>query len=223
MAKRLKVLIAEDDPATARLMVDQLRELPGVDPLVAGDGRETMDMIRFLRPDVLLLDMVLPDMTGFGVLQTLRRVRPERRPRVIVLTSAYSESIKNRVLELGAEFLFPKPVRIDELAALLWAGVPTTAEDLLLRVAGEEGRTDSFYRTAAVLEHLARAPGASLKEAYGGVMTRECISYAGVDKSVCRLIDRAERRNSSAYRAVFAQRPTVSTFLRRMAGQIKVS
>lgn len=223
MAERLKVLIAEDDPEAARLLTDQLRELPGLDILLAGDGREALDMVRLLRPDVLLLDLILPDVTGFGVLQALRRVRPERRPRVIVLTAVYSESVKTRVLELGAEFLFVKPVRIEELSALLWGTAPATAEDLLLRVVGEEERGDSFYRTAAVLERLARTPGASLKEAYDDVMTRECISYDGVDKSVYRLIDRAERRGGSAYRAVFAQRPTVSVFLRRMAGQIKVS
>lgn len=217
------VLIAEDDPATARLLADQLCDTPGLKVVgVAEDGVEALAMTRLLRPHVLLLDLIMPKMSGIGVLQMLRNEAPELRPRVIVLSRVDHENTISRVLALGAEFCFTKPVRVPELIQTLWRPGKPTAEELLDRMLSEDRGCAAFYWAASALRALAADPTLTMRLAYDPAMTAWHVTYSAVEKGIRDLIKRAEQRGSFTYRGYFTEHPCASIFLRRLAKEIEL-
>jgi two-component system response regulator RegX3 len=109
----LHLLIIEDEPAYVdALEVALTRE--GFELTSAGDGREGLAAFRANRPDVLLLDLMLPGMNGLDV---LKRVRSESDVPVIVLSAKDSESDIVTALEMGADDYLTKPYSVRELLA----------------------------------------------------------------------------------------------------------
>jgi excisionase family DNA binding protein len=121
-ADRLTVLIADDHPDVVLLLRKVVeRYLPEVDIHEAVNGVDTCIAVGQLRPDIMLLDIMMPGMDGFAVLQELLR-RPELRHSQVIVVSAYEPF--DRVEELGR--LNPqiagcirKPVSVDALGRTL--------------------------------------------------------------------------------------------------------
>jgi DNA-binding response OmpR family regulator len=108
------VLIIEDEPDLVRGLRDAL-EFEGFEILAAGLGREGVTLARDRGPDLVLLDLMLPDMNGFAVCEEIRAVNPVIP--VIMLTARSQESDKIRGLEAGADDYVTKPFSIGELVA----------------------------------------------------------------------------------------------------------
>lgn len=109
----LSLLLIEDEPAYVEALEVALgRE--GFDLATCGDGREGLAMFRTVRPDAMLLDLMLPGMSGLDV---LRRVRAESDVPVIIISAKDSESDVVAALELGADDYLTKPYSIRELIA----------------------------------------------------------------------------------------------------------
>ncbi len=98
---RVRVLFVEDDPSVAQMYKLKL-ELDGYDVDVVSDGEKAVDAARKTVPDIVFLDIRLPKLDGFGVLEALRKdPRTERLP--VVILSNYSErELIDRGLRLGA-------------------------------------------------------------------------------------------------------------------------
>ncbi len=79
-------LIVEDHPDHAE-MVSKLMKLRDYDPVVAGTGETGLELARRLSPDVVLLDLMLPDITGFDVCRRLRTDRATMLTPVVMLTA----------------------------------------------------------------------------------------------------------------------------------------
>ncbi len=109
------ILIAEDDPDVTRIVDAQLRA-SGYTTLVAFDGEQTLAAIQDQTPDVLVLDLMMPKLSGFEVLMQLRDAPPPR-PRVIVLSARGREQDMARAFELGAHDYMTKPFDPQELTA----------------------------------------------------------------------------------------------------------
>jgi two-component system, LytTR family, response regulator len=91
MNKRHRTLIAEDEPLAAEGLADWVRELPQLELLgLRHDGLQTLDAVRQLQPDLLLMDIQMPGVTGLEVLRTLHSQGHEPMPAVI-FTTAYNE------------------------------------------------------------------------------------------------------------------------------------
>ena len=116
----LRVLIA-DDHALVRSGIRLLVEsLDGLDVVAeAGDGLETLELVRSHRPDVLLLDLTLPGLNGLAVLDRLRGA--PGAPQVIVLSMHSGPEYVARALNSGAAGYLVKDSAFDELAAALEA------------------------------------------------------------------------------------------------------
>lgn len=109
----MNVLIVEDEPAFVdALEVSLGRE--GFEVTSAVDGREGLASFRSDRPDVVLLDLMLPGLSGLDV---LRRIREESDVPVIVVSAKDAESDVVTALELGADDYLTKPYSIRELIA----------------------------------------------------------------------------------------------------------
>jgi two-component system, OmpR family, KDP operon response regulator KdpE len=107
------VLVADDEPRITKLVSIAL-QAEGFRVVTASGGEEALRKAEEVRPDVVLLDIVMPDLDGIEVMQQLREWRPVP---VILLTAKGSTSDKAKGLDLGADDYVAKPFHPDELAA----------------------------------------------------------------------------------------------------------
>jgi len=109
-----RILIIEDDPSILRGLQDLLRR-EGYEVLAASDGETGYGMINEKKPDVVILDLMLPRMSGYEV---CRKLRQERNPvQILMLTARGEEADRVLGLDLGADDYVTKPFSVRELLA----------------------------------------------------------------------------------------------------------
>jgi DNA-binding response OmpR family regulator len=108
------VLIADDDPAM-RTLVTTIMKSQGFDVAEAVDGLDALDQAQRLAPAIMLLDMDMPRLDGFGVLEALRRRLAGRAVPVVVVTVHDDPATETRCIELGAEDYLTKPIQPSSL------------------------------------------------------------------------------------------------------------
>jgi CheY-like chemotaxis protein len=114
----LRVLLVDDEDQLRRVMRDLL-ERDGYSVIEAGDGVEALDQVDRHAPDIIVLDLNLPGLDGFGVLSHLRSRRATHDIPVVVLTARGDEENEIRVFEFGADDFLSKPFRARALSARL--------------------------------------------------------------------------------------------------------
>jgi two-component system, OmpR family, KDP operon response regulator KdpE len=117
---RSRILVVDDEPAIRRFLRTSLGA-QGYQVDEAGDGQAALELLRRAPPDVLVLDLGLPDLDGFELLRRLR-AGGSALP-VIVLSSRADEKGKVEALDLGADDYVTKPFGIDELLARIRAAL----------------------------------------------------------------------------------------------------
>ncbi|WP_125115406.1 response regulator [Agathobaculum sp. Marseille-P7918] len=117
-----KILVVEDEKAIADILVFNLQR-EGYDTLVAYDGAEGLRAALEDAPDLVLLDVMLPEMDGFEV---LRHIREKQDTPIIMLTAREEETDKVLGLELGADDYITKPFSMRELMARVKANMRRT-------------------------------------------------------------------------------------------------
>ncbi|HKZ92472.1 MAG TPA: response regulator transcription factor [Candidatus Limnocylindrales bacterium] len=167
MSNQPLVLVADDEPRITKLVAIALRD-EGFRVVTASGGLEAVEKAEDVRPDIVLLDIVMPDLDGIEVMRKLR----ERRPvPVILLTAKGSTADKAKGLDLGADDYLAKPFHPDELTARVRAvlrrasgaepGIGIVAFDdieidLERRMVRRDGELVQFSRTEwLLLQHLA--------------------------------------------------------------------
>jgi CheY-like chemotaxis protein len=116
LREKPRVLVTDDD-RMIRMLVRMLLEKEGYEVLEAENGALAIDMARRERPDLMLCDLMMPDMDGFETITRLRRDVALAALPVMVLTSETGQSVERRVLELGADDYLVKPFEADVLIA----------------------------------------------------------------------------------------------------------
>ncbi len=122
----VRVLIVEDEAPIADLVATALR-YEGFETATAGDGRTALTEVEAFRPDLLLLDVMLPDLDGFEVQRRL--VDRGLRVPVIFLTARDATEDKIRGLSLGGDDYVTKPFSLEELVARIRAILRRTTGD----------------------------------------------------------------------------------------------
>lgn len=115
---RRTVLVVEDDPGV-RSTLDQLLRFEGYRVLVASDGLEALGLLGQERPDLAVVDVVMPGLDGLGLCRMLRR-RGDRLP-VLVLTARHEVGDRVAGLDAGADDYLAKPFATEELFARIRA------------------------------------------------------------------------------------------------------
>ncbi|HEX5465655.1 MAG TPA: response regulator transcription factor [Candidatus Limnocylindrales bacterium] len=171
MSSKPLVLVADDEPRITKLVALTLGD-EGFQVVTASGGEEAIEKAEAVRPDVVLLDIVMPDLDGVEVMRRLR----ERRPvPVILLTARGAATDKAKGLDLGADDYVAKPFHPDELAARVRAvlrrangtgpdsGLLALGDveiDLERRIVRRGGEVVPFSRTEwLLLQHLATNAG----------------------------------------------------------------
>ncbi|MEL6265182.1 MAG: response regulator [Pseudomonadota bacterium] len=110
------VLLVDDEPNIALSLEYRLKR-EGYDVRVAGDGEEALERIAERRPDLVLLDVMMPRRDGYDVCQTLRRDPAMSEVKIVILTAKGGAIEGEKALALGADAFFPKPFGLGELLA----------------------------------------------------------------------------------------------------------
>jgi DNA-binding response OmpR family regulator len=191
-----KTILVVDDKSSVRTLVRDYLAEEGFRVVTAENGRDALYIARHEKPDLILLDIMMPEMGGY---EFLRLYRKERQTPVILLTAKLEESDKVLGLELGADDYVTKPFGMRELVARIRA---------VLRRAGQETPSDEVLRAADIIldkgSHSVVVGGepvrltptefdllALLIAAPGRVLTREVLleqlqgsAYEGVERTI---------------------------------------
>jgi len=125
------ILVVDDEPTLRETLVDAL-ESDGFRVVAAADGREALVRFRAERPDLILLDLMLPELSGVEV---CRIIRAESGVPIVMLTAKDSEVDKVVGLELGADDYVTKPFSLRELSARVRAQLRRSDQAVVVEAA----------------------------------------------------------------------------------------
>jgi DNA-binding response OmpR family regulator len=114
---KMKILIVDDEPANVALLEDMLGEQGYTHLKSTTDSRLVLQLCDEFDPDLILLDLFMPHLDGFAVLESLRTDRSEVYLPIIILTADVNEETKRRALHYGATDFLNKP--LDHIEVLL--------------------------------------------------------------------------------------------------------
>ena len=226
MAAPIRVLVVEDDPSARFLLAAALADMPGADLCgTAADGLEALELVERLRPDAVLLDLIMPGLDGLGFLRALAH---RDRPAVVVTSQASNQALIRYALSLGASYYLVKPLNFQTLPPLL-EGLclqPLVQRGVdLLEAMGARGR--GVWAAARAAAVLARDETALLKQAYAPTIAAEQTNYAGVEKNIRAMVDKLHQASSPGYLALLgdcpAARPNNLAFLQALARALRES
>lgn len=109
-----KILVVDDEPAILQMLKMNL-EMEGHEAILAGDGETAIKRIESEHPDIVLLDIMMPALDGWQVLQRLQEMSLGRPPKVLVVTAKGGERDISKAFDLGAVDYVPKPFDIEDL------------------------------------------------------------------------------------------------------------
>lgn len=113
-----KILIVEDNPQNMRL-VEMTLQTEGYILLKASDGEEAMDIATRERPDLIIMDMHLPKMSGLEVTRKLRKLPAFSRTPIIALTAYAMKGNKEKFIKNGCDAYLSKPINTRELPKVI--------------------------------------------------------------------------------------------------------
>ncbi|OPJ63191.1 sporulation transcription factor Spo0A [Clostridium oryzae] len=111
---KITVLIADDNKEFCNILNDYL--LNQRDIIVTGiakDGVEALKLIQEKRPDLVVLDIIMPHLDGLGVLEKINKMDIDPKPRIIILSAVGQDKITQRAIALGADYYVVKPFDMD--------------------------------------------------------------------------------------------------------------
>ena len=111
----MKTVLIADDKATGRELVRTVLEKSGYEVFEAGDGLEALQQAHALHPDLVILDLHMPGLDGFGVIQELRREAEFKSTPIIALTASAMMGDKERAMASGFTGYITKPIRLSAL------------------------------------------------------------------------------------------------------------
>ena len=113
MSEKTKLLIIDDDQDLLEFLTDALRDEFDID--VASSAMEAASRLEIFRPDVILLDIRLPDLSGLEVCRHFRAYKSDQKIPILAM-SAYERTISaDAALDSGADGFFPKPLKLSDV------------------------------------------------------------------------------------------------------------
>ena len=162
---KVRVVVAEDNLQLQSMIAEYLKEQDGIE--IAGVASNGVDAVRLVvqeAPDVLICDMIMPQMDGYGVLSQLASMKLTKRPGIIALTALGRDDFITRAINLGASYYMIKPFDFSILAQRVFetAGELERADALGLRLRRDtadaeenlEERIANLFLTVGIPAHI---------------------------------------------------------------------
>lgn len=146
-----RILIAEDN-AEIRTLVSSILVEEGHKVGVAQNGQQALDMLVDDPPDVLVLDIMMPQMDGYTVLKELKGAGAKEQMKILILTAKTSESDWVRGYKLGADAYLTKPFDTDELINGIEDLLSSTKEQLRVRREAELDKAQLLSRLESIFD-----------------------------------------------------------------------
>ena len=110
-----KVLIVDDDLAVLKTMVSMVKKIGDYELATAANGFEAgLQLLKF-SPDIIILDLFMPELNGFQVCTTARGLPETSDAKIIAVTASPSEEVMSKAFQSGADCCLPKPFKLQEL------------------------------------------------------------------------------------------------------------
>lgn len=127
--KRNQLILVVDDDKEILTMLNRILELEGYDVAIADHGRSAISLLKEHEPDLVILDILMPELDGFQVLDLIRQ---RSNVPVIILTARCEETTLRNALVLGADDYVKKPFSTPELLARIRAKLRRTGQVVTL-------------------------------------------------------------------------------------------
>lgn len=116
MSEKIRVLVADDNKEFAATLISYLSKEEDMEVVdIARDGNEAFEKIVSNKPDIVLLDIIMPHLDGLGVLEKLNETSMEKKPMCIILSAVGQDKITQKAINLGAQYYIVKPFDIEIL------------------------------------------------------------------------------------------------------------
>ncbi|UXY13756.1 response regulator [Chitiniphilus purpureus] len=119
--QQARILIVDDQPANVELLERLLAQEGFQQVLGTNEPRAALDLFNAFEPDLVLLDLLMPELDGYAVLEQLqRRIAPDQYLPILVLTADVTQEARRRALALGARDFLTKPFDAIEAMLRIW-------------------------------------------------------------------------------------------------------
>ena len=235
---KIRVLVVEDNTEMCDIFENYLPltedlELCGV----AKDGEEGLQKIFDLKPDVVLLDIIMPKLDGISVLEKLQANPPEKIPCIIVMSAVGQERFTTRALELGASYYFIKPLSLKDICRRIsFIIAPASVcnvsahdmEGMISREViclGVPTNVLGFKYIIEAVELLIKGKVSFpiSKQIYAQIAENNCTTVECVESALRKTISRIYERESQKIQALTHEKkkPSNAKFLTALAESIK--
>ncbi len=116
--KPLSILVAEDNPSNQRMLMEMLKRM-GYRPDAVADGKEVLLALKLRPYDLIFMDVRMPEMDGITATRVIRKLWPEKGPRIVAITAYALEGDREMCLEAGMDDYISKPVQRRDLQDML--------------------------------------------------------------------------------------------------------
>ena len=116
MGEKISVLIADDNQEFSYTLSTYINSQDDMEIVgMAKDGKEAVEMVVNVEPDVVLLDVIMPHLDGIGVLEKINSIKCDKKPIFVMLSAVGQDKITQKAVALGAEYYVVKPFDIELL------------------------------------------------------------------------------------------------------------
>ena len=213
----VRVVVADDNIQLRDMVAEYLQEQNGIEVVgTAGDGVETLRLVTECEPDVLVCDLIMPQMDGYAVLERLQAMKLSKQPGVIALTALGRDDFISRAVNLGVNYYMVKPFDFMMLAQRVYeaAGESLRAEAISAKMIKQQGgktggetleeRIANLFLTVGIPAHIKGYQ--YLRDAIV-MVTEEANLMGAVTKELYPMI--AEKYNTTASRVERAIRHAI--------------
>jgi two-component system, response regulator, stage 0 sporulation protein A len=117
-SEKLRIMVVDDSKDFTDILCDYLSGFEGFEIAeTASDGLTALKVIQAQEPDVVIMDIVMPNLDGLGVLENLKKIHMEKKPQFIMLSAIGQDKTIQIALSLGADFFIVKPFDMNDLVS----------------------------------------------------------------------------------------------------------
>jgi len=179
---KIKILIVDDDPDIATTLCDRLESL-GYDTITAGDGLRALELIEQDTPNLVLLDLEMPKLSGLGVLKQLSRHRQNGQDLPVIVMTAHGSIVAAvEAMKEGAYDFLTKPCDVDHLSIVIRKVVER--ESLSRHVACLRSEVETRYATIVGTSQKMRAVMAAAERAANSDASLLLLGESGTGKEL---------------------------------------